>query len=80
VYLAYKYQGRYNIQAAKNRLSLVKDPVNITLIANKYLFIKELNNYKHLMLRKWLLAVLSDATAYIPKQELILDIIRCLQT
>jgi hypothetical protein len=78
VYLTYKYQGQYNIQAAKNRFSLVKDPVNITLTANKYSFVKGLNSYKHLVLRKWLLAVLSGATVYVLRQELILNVIRCL--
>jgi hypothetical protein len=76
VYLACKCQGQYNIQAAKNRLSPVKDLVSITPTADKYLFVKELNSYKHLVPRKWLLAALSGATAYVPRQELILNIIR----
>jgi hypothetical protein len=78
--LACEYQGRYDIQAAKNRFSPVRDPVNMTLTANKYLFVKGLNSCKHLVLRKWLLAALSGATAYVLRQELILDVIRCLQT
>jgi hypothetical protein len=80
VYLACECQGRYDIQAAKNRLSPVKDPVNITLTADKYLFVRGLDGYKHLVPRKWLLAALLGATAYVPRQELILDVIRCLQT
>jgi hypothetical protein len=78
VYLTYEYQGQYNIQAAKNRLSLVKDFVNIILTANKYLFVKRLDSCKHLVLRKWLLAVLLGAIAYVLRQELILNVICCL--
>jgi hypothetical protein len=50
----------------------------MTLTANKYPFVKGLDGYKHLMLRKWLLAVLSGATAYVPRQESILNVICCL--
>jgi hypothetical protein len=80
VYLACECQGRYNIQAAGNRLGLVKDPVGITPTADKYLFVRGLDGYKHLVPRKWLLAVLSGATAYVPRQESILNVVCRLQT
>ena len=45
--------------------SIGVDSVSIALIANKYLFIRGLDSYKHLVPRKWLLAVLLGATVYI---------------
>jgi hypothetical protein len=75
VYLACECQGRYDIQAAKNRLGPVRDPVSITSTANRYLFVRGLNSCKHLVLRKWLLAVLLGAIAYVPRQKSILDVI-----
>jgi hypothetical protein len=52
VYLVCECQGQYDIQAAKNRLGLVKDLVDMTLTADKYPFVKRLNSCKHLVLRK----------------------------
>jgi hypothetical protein len=78
VYLACGYQGRYDIQAARNRLSLIRDLVGITPTADRYPFVKGLDSCKHLVPRKWLLATLSGATTYVLRQELILDVICCL--
>jgi hypothetical protein len=80
VYLACECQGRYNIQAAENRLGPVKNPVGITSTADRYLFVKGLDGCKHLVPRKWLLTALLSATVYVPRQESILDVIRRLQT
>jgi hypothetical protein len=49
----------------------------MTLTADRYLFVRGLNSYKHLVLRKWLLAILLGATVYVLRQELILDVICC---
>ena len=77
VYLACGCQGRYNVQVAGNHL----DPsVGSTGVAGKYPFVRGLDGCKHLVPRKWLLAALSGATAYVPRQESILDVIRRLQT
>ena len=80
VYLVYKYQERYNVQVARNYLNLSRGPISITLITSKYLFIRGLNDYKYLIPRKQLLAILLGTTIYILRQEIILDIIYYLQT
>jgi transposase InsO family protein len=80
VYLACGCRGRYDIQAAGNRLGPVRDPVGMTPTADRYPFVRGLDGCKHLVPRKWLLAALSGATAYVPRQESILDVIRRLQT
>ena len=65
---------------ARNHLDPFGGPVDMTSIAGKYLFIRGLDSCKHLVPRKWLLAVLSGATIYVLRQEVILDVIRRLQT